>query len=122
MASNESFTATTETWISGEADIVTAPMVIASGNSIAARTVLGQIAATGKLIPAVVGAVDGSDVPVAINVEAIDASAADVTGPVYLGGVFNPALAVWDASFTVALQQSAFVGSNIALVTPGYSG
>lgn len=108
--------------ISGNADIVTKPVVLASGAAVDQYTVLGQVTATGKFKKAVTTASDGSQVPVAIAAVYANSASADVTAPVFLGGTFNPEALVWDASFDATKKTVAFVGTNITLVAPGYSG
>lgn len=106
----------------GDQDIVTKPFTYLTGNTVAANTVMGMVTATKKLIPSVQTAVDGSQVPVAISVEAVDASAGDVDAPAYVGGCINPDELVWDASWTALLQKGAFLGSNITLKAARHSG
>lgn len=118
----ETFTRTIDDFITGDSDIVTKAVTIGTGADVAQYTVLGQIAATGKFIPSVATATDGSETPVAISAVAAAAAAADVVAPVYLGGTVNPDLLVWDASFTAALKSTAFIGTPITLVAPKYSG
>jgi len=108
--------------ISGNADIVTKPVTIGSGANVDQYTVLGQVTATGKFKKAVSTANDGSQTPVAIAAVYAGAASADVTAPVYLGGTFNPDALVWDASFDAVKKSVAFIGTNITLVAPGYSG
>lgn len=122
MASGEIIVTDVDTFISGESDIVTKPVTISSGNNLAKLVVVGQISVSGKYIPSLPAASDGSQVPAAITAEAVDASAADTSCPVYVGGVFNPELLVWDAAVTAAQKLTAFAGSNIALVTPKSGG
>ncbi|MDH5426419.1 MAG: head decoration protein [Gammaproteobacteria bacterium] len=84
-----------------------------TGQNLARGAVLGRITASGKFTKAVDTAVDGSDIPVAILVEAIDATAADKSCQVYVGGVFNNSELTWDASYTATEQLSEFDGTPI---------
>ena len=53
-------------------------IIIESGAGIIAPgTVLGKVTATGKYIASAIGAADGSETPVAINIYGADASASD---------------------------------------------
>ena len=118
---------TPEQRFAGDSDIITKPMTIAkvsAGAVIPARTVLGRVTASGKLIPAVVGASDGSAAGVAILAEAVDTTVADVIAPVYLAGEFNMDALVYDATFnTEALKLDAFGASGSIIVRKlGYSG
>lgn len=116
-----------ETWapshlITGDQDIVTVPVTVASGSNLAALTVLGRIAASGKVVVAALGAVDGSQIPYGILVHAVDATSADKTGVAYIGGCFNPDALVWGATFDTAVEKAvAFDGTNITLRAPGNS-
>lgn len=118
----EIYTHTPVDFITGSADIVTKGVTIASGADVAQYAVLGQVTATGKFIKSVATAVDGSQKPVAIAAVDVASAAADVEAPVYLHGTFNPEVLVWDASYTDILKSTAFIGSPISLVAPGYSG
>lgn len=117
-ASSEVLTTENETWVSGEADVVTKPILIASGNNLAARTVLGQLMSSGEYAPYNPVATNGLQYAVAINAVAVDASSAATNCPAYLGGVFNPDLAVWDAAVTDIHKSVAFSGTNIVLLKP----
>ena len=63
--------------------------------SLVAGTVLGKLTATGKYVPCVETASDGSQTPVAILFDAVDATAADV-----LAGVIARDAEVRDADLT----------------------
>jgi len=87
-----------------------------TGQNLARGAVLGRIAASGKLNLCVNTAVDGSDVPVGILVEAIDASAADKICQLYVGGCFHSDELVWDATFNTDPEKvAAFDGTPIVL-------
>lgn len=118
---------TPEQRFAGDSDIITKPMIVGkvgAGGVIPAGTVLGRVSASGKLIPAVVGAADGSAVGVAILPEDINTVPGDVTIAVYLAGEFNLDWLVYDASFnTEALKLDAFGASGSIVVRKlGYSG
>lgn len=118
-------TYTPEQRFSGESDIITKPMTIATAaGAVAAMTVLGRITASGKLIPAAIGAVDGSATGVAILAEAVDATGGDVVASVYLAGEFSLDALVFAASYnTEALKLDAFGASGSIVVRKlGYSG
>lgn len=118
---------TPEQRFAGDSDIITKPMIVAkvsAGGVIPEGTVLGRVTASGKLIPAVVGASDGSAIGVAILPEAIDTTGGDVTIAVYLAGEFNLDWLKFDATFnTEALKLDAFGASGSIVVRKlGYSG
>lgn len=109
----------------GESDIITNSVTIAqAAGSIADGTVLGRIDASGKLVPCNSGAADGSQKPVAILCEAVNATAGDVVAPVYVAGEFNLDFCVFHASFdTEAKKLAAFApGAAIVIRKLGYSG
>jgi hypothetical protein len=108
----------------GETDIITKPQVIAAGSgAVAARTVLGRVTASGKLVPHNPGASDGSQTAVAILVDAVNA-AADVTAAVYIAGEFNMDALVYNAATnTDALKLGLFgVNGPIVIRKLAYSG
>lgn len=86
-------------FITGEKPQITDTVTIASGNKISQYTVLGRVTATGKYIPCVKTATDGSQVPRRIAIYATNASAADALCPVYCEVECNPDQLVLDASW-----------------------
>ena len=116
---------TPEQRYAGESDIITNTYTIAqAAGAVAVGTVLGRISASGKLVPCNSGANDGSQVPVAIAAEAVNATAGDVVGPVYVAGEFNLDFCVFHTSFdTEAKKLAAFApGAAIIVRKLGYSG
>lgn len=90
--------------------------ILITGQNRLRGAVLGRITASGKLTHCDNAAVDGSAVPVAILVEAIDATAADKTCQLYVAGCFHSDELEWHASFnTEAEKVAAFDGSPIVL-------
>ncbi|MEP2533558.1 head decoration protein [Shimia sp.] len=84
---------------------------ILSGEDLEALTVVG-FDGNGKIVPAV--AADGGTPVQAIGVlvYAVDATGGDAPGHVYRGGMFNPDMLVWDASYdTDAEKATAFNGA-----------
>lgn len=109
-------TYTPEQVVIGASDVITRPETFKSGADVAALTVCGRIAATGKLIKSVQTASDGSEVPVAICIENVASAAADKVGPAYIAGEFNVDALVWDASWTTDALKLAAAGTNGPLV------
>lgn len=64
-------------------------ITVASGENLAAGAVLGKVTASGKYVLSDDGSADGSETPVAILAEAVDASAGDKSGLIYLAGDFD---------------------------------
>lgn len=121
LASNSSETFTPTDLYGGEADVVTDAYTVASGNNVAKHEVLARTAADNKMVKWDPAGTGGAETAVGIAAEAIDASAADVEGPVYIGGFFNIDEVV-APNATAAEIERAFDGSNIALRKPRYSG
>jgi len=91
---------------------------LASGQNLTRGTVVGRVTATGDLTISVQTATNGSEKPVGALVHDVDASAAAAGCQFVRGGWLNKQLLTWDASWTAALQHSAFDGTPIRLVTP----
>ncbi len=95
--------------IAGPLQLVTDTVTILTGASAvyARGTVLGTVTASGKYTLCVKTAADGSQVPTAILVDDVDASAADVTAGVYLMGEFNQNRITIDPSWTITTVKAA---------------
>ncbi|MFM4022997.1 head decoration protein, partial [Klebsiella variicola] len=78
-----------------------------TGGTFLRGTVLGKITASGKYTKSVKTATDGSQNPVAILVDNVDASTTDQNGGLYLMGEFNQNRIVYDNTWTVADLKSA---------------
>ena len=118
---------TPEQRYAGDGEVRTLPQTIAkvsAGAVIPAGTVLGKITASGKLIPCLSGASDGSQIPCAILPEPVNTVPGDVVFSVLISGDFNLDWVVFDASFaTEAAKLAAFpLGSGITVRKLGYSG
>lgn len=115
---------TPENLLAGESDVITKPDLVGGSASHPALTVLGRIGVSGILIPSVRTANDGSQNPVAILVEAADATLGNVTVPVYVAGEFLIDGLVWDASWATDAQKLAAFGDKAAIVAKksGFSG
>lgn len=94
--------------VSGPRDIATFSVTIASGAGVLARgTVLGKVTASGKYIKSASAAGDGSQTPVAILADTVDATSADQVAGVYLSGEFSPTGLVLGAGWTEATVREA---------------
>ncbi|MDE1476230.1 head decoration protein [Xenorhabdus bovienii] len=87
--------------ISGPLQPVTDSVTIAKSGILNRGTVLGVITATGEYVVSKKGAEDGSQIPSAILVGNVDATADSVTGGVYLMGEFNHHWVIFDESWTL---------------------
>ena len=75
--------------IAGDLKRVTDEVVIASGQNLVRGAVVGLVTATNKLILSASGATDGSQTPVGIMADDVDATVEDKTAPMYRTGEFN---------------------------------
>lgn len=100
---------------SGSDAIATTAVTILSGQDLAANTPIGQVTASGKFVDCNPSATDGSQTPVYITPQAIDATAGDVVAQVYKAGTFDPEQLAWHANFTATTKLLAFVGTPISL-------
>lgn len=116
-ASSTTTTYAADNLIAGSSpDIANDTGTLILGQNLARGAVLGRITASAKLTACNNGAVDGSQKPIGILVEAIDATAADKTCQIYVAGCFRSSVLVWHASFdTVAEKTAAFDGTAIVL-------
>lgn len=101
-----SFSSTSKTLpdhYAGEFPRVSKDVTIKSGQNLTAGAVLGRVTATGEfrlsVTPAAVGD-EGSEVPIAILIKDVDASAAAKEGPVDLTGEFDEAELTFGAGHT----------------------
>lgn len=94
--------------IAGPAQLVTDSITIASGAGVLARgTVLGKVTASGKYIKSATAASDGSQTPVAILADTVDATSADQIAGVYLSGEFNSNALTLGTGWTTATVRDA---------------
>lgn len=97
---------TPDALLAGDSPLVTRDgETLKSGVNYAAFTVLGRVTATGKLTTYNPGASDGTEVAECILVDAVDATSADKTAAVYIGGYFNHAALSWHASADTYLKR-----------------
>ena len=119
LAGQGSDSFTPEDLITGEKQIVTGTIVVASGAGVVeSRSVLGIITASGKALLSDNAASDGSEVPNCILVHEIDATSADVEAAVYFEGCFNPELLVLGGTHSEVTIAAALRDSGIYLKTP----
>ena len=92
--------------IAGTLQLVTDSGII-TGGTYKRGTVLGMVTATGKYTLSVKTATDGSETPVAILVDNVDASTADQNGGLYLMGEFNQSRIIFDNSWAIPALKTA---------------
>ena len=92
--------------IAGTLQLVTDTGII-TGGTYKRGTVLGMVTASGKYKLSVKTATDGSETPVAILVDNVDASTADQNGGLYLMGEFNQNHIIFDNSWAIPALKTA---------------
>lgn len=110
-------------WLRHELDprLYREEVTIASGaGALKTGTVLGKVTASGKYVPHVNGAVDGTEAAARVLLHAVDATSADATAVVVMGNAEIVAQElVWDASVDnqgkkdAALAQLAALGFKV---------
>lgn len=103
--------------IAGDYPIQREVGTLISGQNLARGTVLGKITASGKYTTALSASSDGSQNPVAILVDAVDASGGDKPCSVYLSGEFNTNAMTFGTGITIANSKDALRDLNIYLQT-----
>ncbi len=104
----------------GDFPRATRAITIASGANAAGAplrrgTVLGRVSATDKYIPSVKTANDGSQVPDAILMHEVDASASDQGAKAYFTGEYAGEVMTFDASWTMATLEAAFRQAKVSI-------
>lgn len=93
--------------------------VLASGTNYSKGTVLGKITASGKYTTSLAASNDGSEVPSAILLDDIDASASDLNAPVLLGGKVDENLLTFGTGHDADGTRAVLRDNNIYLATKG---
>lgn len=91
------------------------PVTIITGQNLVRGAVLGRITASNKYNLSLSGAVDGSEDPVAVLAEDVDATAADKVAPAYFAGCFDPTQLTIGAVHTEATVADHFRGTPLFL-------
>jgi hypothetical protein len=90
----------------GDQDTVTSNDPVAPNTAIAKFQVVARNAA-GQLVPHAPAASDTTKVAIGIACQPLASNAAAVRLPYYIGGAFNHAALVWDATLTTLAQRKA---------------
>jgi hypothetical protein len=101
--------------LAGDFPRVEAEVVIITGQVLAAGSVLGRITASDKWNLSLSAAGDGSEVPRAILMDAVDATGADKAGRVWLTGEFADEKLVFGTAHTIASTKTALAEKGIYL-------
>ncbi len=92
--------------------------IVTSGHMLEPYTPLGQLKATGKLVPWDPTKSDGSEYAVRMNVYPIDATSQDITTQLIKAGTYNPEIIHWPDGVTDAQKLTCFMGTAISLQIP----
>ncbi len=117
QASFGSSSYTPDRLIAGDFPITTRKVTIDTG-VIVRGSLLGRITATGKYVLSAAAAGDGSEVPLAILADSVDASAADVEAIAYESGEFSEDAIVLGAGHTIASVRDGLRDLDIYLRSP----
>jgi hypothetical protein len=101
--------------LQGDLPHIADDVTVASGAGVIPYgTLLGKVTATGKYIPSVRTAADGSQNPVAVfaNLAGVDATSADQVGSAYFIGEFAFERLTVDASWSLAQLKAALRSGN----------
>lgn len=122
MSNRPAFTSegtyTPDLLIAGDHPVRTTGITIVSGETIARGSLLGKVTATGKYKLSFSAASDGSQVPVGIAVEDMDASGGDKKSAMYISGDFNASRVQFGEAHTVATVKDALAQKSIYLHVP----
>jgi hypothetical protein len=97
------------------------PITVASGAGVLSRgTVLGRVTASGKYITSLAAAETGSQTPVCLLAEDVDATSGDVATVGYFSGDFDSTRMTFGTGHTPATVDAAFAvsGHPIFIKTP----
>ncbi len=110
---------TTETytpaqWIAGSEEQITTTGMVASGQTLAKYTPMGQVTASGEFVAWDPAASDGSEVATRITPHAIDTAGGAANKALIKSGCFNEELVAWPVGASAAQKACAFVGTPIS--------
>ena len=102
--------------IAGHADLITDQKTILSGEGVLVRgALLGRVTASGKYRLSLTASNDGSQTPVAILAEDVDATADDAEAPAYEAGEFNSNAMTFGTGHTAASVRDELTARGIYL-------
>jgi|DewCreStandDraft_5_1066085.scaffolds.fasta_scaffold00555_27 hypothetical protein len=102
----------------GDFPIRTLDVTIASGQNLVRGALLGKITASGKYVLSLAAAIDGSQTPVAILAEDVDATGGDKSGIVYISGDFSETAITYGTGHTADSVRAGLRDLNIYLHKP----
>jgi hypothetical protein len=101
--------------VGGDHPIRTLGVTIASGQNLLRGALIGKVTATGKFILSLSAAVDGSQNPVGILGEDVNATAGDVVSFEYVAGDFNSNKVTFGTGHTLASVREVLHARSIYL-------
>lgn len=101
--------------IGGDHPIRTLGVTIASGQNLLRGALLGKVTATGKFVLSLSAATDGSQTPVGILGEDVNATAGDVVSFEYIAGDFNSNKMTFGTGHTLASVREQLHARSIYL-------
>jgi len=107
MAMNSTDSFTPDRLLAGTDELITDQGILISGQNTVRGTVLGKIAASGKLTKCVSTATDGSQFPCCIQAADCDAASGDKTVPIYLAGEFTDNAVIFGGTDTAAASPNS---------------
>ena len=99
--------------IAGDAMVRAEDVTIESGQDLVRGAVLGRVTATGEFKLSASAAGDGSETPVGILANDVDATGGATEAPVYVAGDFNERELTLGTGHTLATVRNAFRGTPI---------
>jgi len=102
----------------GDFPIRSLDITVISGQNLTRGALLGKITASGKYNLSLSAAADGSQTPIAILAEDVDASAGDKAGIAYISGDFNESRIVFGTAHTADTVRAGLRDLNIYLHKP----
>ena len=95
-------------WVTGEKQVVTRDYTCADTNkAVATYTAMGKVTATGKVKVAVQTANDGSQNVIGFAARPMASKASEQSIDLFVEGMFNPEMVVWDGSFDTEAKKAA---------------
>ena len=106
---------TPDNLIAGDYPLKAVDITVKSGQSLERGALLGQITADQKYILSLAAASDGSETPVAILCDDVDASGGDKTATAYIKGQFNHNAVTFGTGHTFDSTKEALAQKGILL-------
>lgn len=106
----------TNALVVGGYDLVDDTVTLLTGQNLKRGALLGKVTASGKFVLSAAAAGDGSQTPIAVLADDVDATAADKAAPIYRAGGFNANQIIYGAGHTFASVKEALNARGIHLL------